>query len=120
MPISRVAPWWPAIVNTGSRRRRPASSAGGATLFVKLRQMPAGEMRAVRVDTRDPAAWVGDGNVRVCPQFESAHEHALPLGPGNWLRLRLPDGDRPACRAGQAGLPVHVKHTAAAVRAAAS
>lgn len=50
------------------------SSVPGATLFVKLWQMPAGERRRVRIDTRDPAAWrIRDGQ-QVCELFSGERE----------------------------------------------
>lgn len=45
------------------------SSREGATIFVKLRQMPLHEARRVRVDTRDPAAWRRQNGRDVCPLF---------------------------------------------------
>ncbi len=115
------------------------SSADGAVLFVKLRQMAAGEAASIRVDTRDPAAWRREAGGEVCSLFVSDSERvelrrldadaALAIGAtgrtellvvdgelrvdgarylrGSWIRL--PDGDRPASRAGTSGATVYVK-----------
>ncbi|MBN3779126.1 anti-sigma factor [Burkholderia sp. Ac-20345] len=45
------------------------SSREGAIIFVKLRQMRAGERRRVRVDTNDPAAWQRRDGREICPLF---------------------------------------------------
>jgi anti-sigma factor ChrR (cupin superfamily) len=50
------------------------SSAEGALIFVKLRQMAPDDDRSVRIDTRAPSAWQGDGERMVCPLFTSAAE----------------------------------------------
>jgi len=55
------------------------SSNDGATLFVKLRQMPADEPATVRVDTRDPAAWKRELGIEVCPLFSSSYEQTRLL-----------------------------------------
>lgn len=124
------------------------SSERGATLFVKLRQMAAGDTRTVRIDTRDPAAWTHADGQAVCPLFASDRERVMlqrfeagaPLaveaaGRTEWLViagelrveglacprgswLRLPDGDRPACTAGAAGATVYVKSERAGLPAA--
>ena len=49
------------VRNAPGSRHTP-SSAPGAAIFVKLRQMPAEETRLVRVDTRDPAIWHAGGD----------------------------------------------------------
>ncbi|MGB3430282.1 cupin domain-containing protein [Achromobacter sp.] len=55
------------------------SSRNGATLFVKLQQMPPDEQRAVRVDTRDPAVWRREKDSAVCPLFASSDEQVRLL-----------------------------------------
>lgn len=50
------------------------SSAPGATIFVKLRQMEAGEQARVRIDTRAPSCWRQDGSRAVCPLYEGEQE----------------------------------------------
>ncbi|MBN3728498.1 cupin domain-containing protein [Burkholderia sp. Ac-20379] len=130
------AGWY--LRNPPGSAHRP-SSDDGALLFVKLRQMRADETRTVRIDTRDPAAWRQRGERAFCPLFDSPEEtvalqrlaaqaapeiagegrvellviegalrlddHSYPRG--SWIRL--PDGDRPACRAQTAGTTVYVK-----------
>ncbi|MFC5477979.1 cupin domain-containing protein [Massilia suwonensis] len=59
--------------NPPDSSHRP-SSRPGALIFVKLRQMAAGETQPVRIDTRDPARWQRQGERAVCPLFSSAHE----------------------------------------------
>lgn len=56
----------------------------GATLFVKLWQMPAGETRRVRLDTRVPSAWQRLGEREFCPLFSDLAEQVC--------LLRLPAG----------------------------
>lgn len=51
----------------------PASS-GGATIFVKLRQMTPDERKRVRIDTRAPSSWRRQGERAVCPLFSSDAE----------------------------------------------
>jgi anti-sigma factor ChrR (cupin superfamily) len=53
------------------------SSREGALIFVKLRQMAAGETEPVRIDTRDSAAWrlQQDGRA-ACPLFSGEREQA--------------------------------------------
>ncbi|RKT98707.1 anti-sigma factor [Burkholderia sp. Nafp2/4-1b] len=50
------------------------SSAEGATIFVKLQQMPAHEQRPVRIDTRDPMAWHRQDGRDICPLFSDELE----------------------------------------------
>ena len=50
------------------------SSAEGAVIFVKRQQMPDGEQRSVRIDTRDLANWHRQGAREVCPLFAAAGE----------------------------------------------
>lgn len=56
----------------------------GATLFVKLWQMPADETRRVRLDTRAPSAWQRLGERELCPLFSDLTEQVC--------LLRLPAG----------------------------
>ncbi|SDO17066.1 anti-ECFsigma factor, ChrR [Halomonas shengliensis] len=66
------AGWY--VRNPPGSAHRPASEPG-ATIFVKLWQMPPEDHRQVRVDTYDPAAWRREEEGReVCPLFESAAE----------------------------------------------
>jgi quercetin dioxygenase-like cupin family protein len=84
------------IRNPPGSRHTPAS-APGATILVKLRQMPAAETEPLRLDTTDPALWhpSADGS-QVAPLFAApweqvdllrwpanyrmpAHHHALGL-----------------------------------------
>ena len=48
------------------------SSPTGATLFVKLGQMPLEGQRRVRIDTRQAAAWQHQPERSVCPLFADA------------------------------------------------
>ncbi|MEK6420317.1 MAG: cupin domain-containing protein [Burkholderia gladioli] len=130
------AGWY--LRNPPGSAHRPSSDEG-ALLFVKLRQMRADETRTVRIDTRDPAAWRQRGEHAFCPLFEApgetvalqrlaaqaapelaAHgrvellviDGVLQLDGGRYARgswIRLPDGDRPDCRALTAGTTVYVK-----------
>jgi anti-sigma factor ChrR (cupin superfamily) len=50
------------------------SSREGAVIFVKLRQMAAGEAAHVRIDTRPPASWQQHGDCAICPLFASDGE----------------------------------------------
>lgn len=50
------------------------SSAPGALIFVKLRQMAPEDDRSVRIDTRAPSNWRREGEMLVCPLFSSAAE----------------------------------------------
>ncbi|UEP32875.1 MULTISPECIES: cupin domain-containing protein [unclassified Burkholderia] len=63
------------------------SSAGGAVIFVKLRQMTSDETRPTRVDTRAPSSWHRTGLRLVCPLFESGAETVAlhRLAPGEPL-----------------------------------
>jgi anti-sigma factor ChrR (cupin superfamily) len=115
------------------------SSLDGALIFVKLWQMPAGDTSTLRIDTRDPSAWVREGQYEVCPLNHTDHErvsllrlppgHALPLdtrGGGELLVLegelienateigllawlRLPPGDSSAFLAGASGATLYLK-----------
>lgn len=50
------------------------SSASGATIFVKLMQMPATQHACVRVDTNDVANWESFPGLDVCPLFSDESE----------------------------------------------
>jgi anti-sigma factor ChrR (cupin superfamily) len=115
------------------------SSEPGATLFVKLWQMPAGETRSVRIDTGARSAWQPLGERVVCPLFSDPAEQVclqrLPAGtalfpepvPGAELLvldgtllegetryqagswLRLPMGQYPDLIAGPQGATLYLK-----------
>lgn len=59
----------------------------GAVIFVKLWQMPPGEQRRVRIDTRDPSRWQQQAGRRVCLLFSSDAEQVClqRLAPGEAL-----------------------------------
>ncbi|GAN78427.1 cupin domain-containing protein [Acidisphaera rubrifaciens] len=71
------AGWY--VRNPPGSRHTPAS-APGATILVKLRQMPPAETAHVRLDTRDPGLWrdLGDG-VRGAVLFEAPWETVAML-----------------------------------------
>ena len=46
----------------------------GATIFVKLWQMPAEERRTVRIDTYAESSWHHQQDREVCPLFDGAYE----------------------------------------------
>lgn len=50
------------------------SSREGATLFVKLWQMPADEHAAVRIDTNNPEAWQRRSGREVCALYQNGIE----------------------------------------------
>jgi anti-sigma factor ChrR (cupin superfamily) len=130
------AGWY--LRNPPGSAHRPASREG-ALIFVKLRQMAAGESRRVQVDTADPAAWTRAGDRSVCPLFSSETEQvslqrldggqaifARPAGGAELLVLageilagdachsrgtwaRLPPGDQPDWKAGPAGVTFYLK-----------
>jgi anti-sigma factor ChrR (cupin superfamily) len=92
------------VRNPPGSRHRP-SSAPGAVILVKLRQMPPEEVAPVRLDTRDPALWrdLGQGR-REAVLFDAPWERVtmLRLAPGDtgaaetWPRgieLFVVDGD---------------------------
>ena len=115
------------------------SSIDGALIFVKLWQMPADESTAVRIDTRDPAAWHREGAHEVCPLYRSEHEQVslqrLPSGVpvivdtqggaellvlegqlveggeqfGRGSWMRLPSGASYALTAGADGVTIYLK-----------
>lgn len=91
------------VRNPPGSAHRP-SSEPGATIFVKLWQMPPEDDHHVRVDTNDPAAWHRQGEGReTCPLFESAAERvclerlaagqALPLKATRGVELLVLDGE---------------------------
>ncbi|MGE4533624.1 cupin domain-containing protein [Halomonas sp.] len=86
------AGWY--VRNPPGSAHRPASEPG-ATIFVKLWQMPPEDDRQVRVDTHDPAAWHREEEGReVCPLFESAAERVSleRLAPGQVLPVEATRG----------------------------
>ncbi|MDA8391176.1 MAG: cupin domain-containing protein [Gammaproteobacteria bacterium] len=78
------------VRNPPGSRHRP-SSAAGATIFVKLRQMHAEDRKSVRMDTQDPAGWRSDaGGARLRLLYEGFGERvellAWPAGfEGSWI-----------------------------------
>lgn len=65
--------------------RHAPSSAPGAVILVKLRQMPAAETQPLRLDTRDPALWQDRGvEGQEAVLFAAPWEHVT--------MLRLPRG----------------------------
>lgn len=115
------------------------STDEGATLFVKLWQMPPTEGRRVRINTRDASLWTEQDGRQSCPLFTSDGEQVslqrLPAGrpvfpeavegaellilDGALLQgderydggtwIRLPAGSYPGLCAGAAGVTVYVK-----------
>lgn len=111
----------------------------GATIFVKLWQMPASEREQVCIDTSDAANWQQHGSLAICPLFSCNTEHValLRLAPGDLLPfraqlrtellllggqllladqvygqgcwMRLPAGDTPPLQAGTAGATLYLK-----------
>ncbi|CAB3912518.1 hypothetical protein LMG26858_04814 [Achromobacter anxifer] len=55
------------------------ASAGGAIIFVKLRQMPSDEQTTVRIDTCDPATWKREADDETCALFSSPAEQVRLL-----------------------------------------
>ena len=49
-------------------------SEQGATIFVKLQQMPASEQQAVRINTQDPSTWQPQAVGAICPLFAADYE----------------------------------------------
>ncbi|WP_296950494.1 cupin domain-containing protein [uncultured Massilia sp.] len=114
-------------------------SVEGALIFVKLRQMDAGEGARVRVDTRDAARWQRRADRAACPLFADASEQVslqrLDAGAGVFAGavdgaellvlggslaagdrvldegswLRLPAGAHPDVRAGAGGATFYLK-----------
>ena len=125
-------------------RNPPASShqpfsVEGATIFVKLWQMPLSDGHTVRIDTNDAAAWQRQNGREVCPLFSSDIEQVClqRLAPGQtvWAAsangaellvldgsvvmagqtcargswLRVPEGDAPDIAASAQGATVYLK-----------
>ena len=115
------------------------SSAEGALIFVKLRQMAQGDASRVRIDTRLASAWQRFEDRMVCPLFSSADEQVSlqRVGAGRMLLpdvdggaellvlegrivdggrcykpgtwIRLPPGDRPGFTADEKGVRFYLK-----------
>jgi len=115
------------------------SSEPGATIFVKLWQMPSTESGFVRVDTNDAANWTFLGTRKVCPLFAGNGEEVmlvrlvagerllvqeaggaeLLVTEGNLAEeshiyikgswIRLPCGDRAEFVAGPVGATIYLK-----------
>lgn len=115
------------------------ASREGATIFVKLRQMTAGETARVRIDTRAPSSWRQQGRRAVCPLFSADGEQVslqrvepdgqvfadavagaemLVLAGGLvegeashacGTWIRLPAGAYPALRAGAQGATIYLR-----------
>lgn len=115
------------------------STREGATLFVKLWQMPQSEGRRVRINTRDESCWTDQGGRQSCLLFTADDEQVSlqRLGPampvfdrgvegaevlileGDLLQngerhdsstwMRLPSGHYPDLIAGSAGVTVYLK-----------
>jgi anti-sigma factor ChrR (cupin superfamily) len=115
------------------------SSAEGALIFVKLRQMAPGEDRSVRIDTRRASAWLRYEDRMVCPLYSSAVEQVSlqRVGAGQTVLMdaaggaellvlegrivdgdrrykpgtwiRLPAGHRPGFTAGEKGVRFYLK-----------
>jgi anti-sigma factor ChrR (cupin superfamily) len=130
------AGWY--LRNPPGSSHQPFSSEG-AIIFVKLWQMPPGESRRVRIDTRDLCSWRRQGGREVCPLFSDDAEQvclqrlapretlfADPVGSAELLVLagdvvtgdhayergswiRLPEGDYPEIAADARGTTVYLK-----------
>ncbi|QGZ38123.1 anti-ECFsigma factor, ChrR [Pseudoduganella flava] len=115
------------------------SSAIGALLFVKLRQMAADERDAVRVDTRQASAWRWEAGREICPLFAGVAEQvslqrlpphtplfaapvagaevlvldgAIDAAGQRWERgtwIRLPPGRHAALAAAEQGTTIYLK-----------
>lgn len=115
------------------------ASREGATLFVKLRQMPVSEVQPVRINTRDASLWTNEDDRQSCALFASEDEQVFlhRLGPaapvfkatvegaeilvleGALLSgeehcasgswMRMPSGHYPGVVAGDEGATVYVK-----------
>ncbi|WP_316155104.1 cupin domain-containing protein [Cupriavidus sp. BIC8F] len=113
------------------------SSADGATIFVKLRQMAPFDSQSVRIDTRDMNQWQSEPNGDICLLYVNEVERVrlhrlrpssmLPVdgamellildgdtsfegvrySHGTWMRL--PVGDQGKILAGTAGAKLYVK-----------
>lgn len=132
------AGWY--LRNPPGSSHRP-SSREGATIFVKLWQMHPAQSLSVRIDTRNPASWVQEGERWLCPLFADAREtvQLQRLRPGQAVAidgvgltellvlegvlqeadavlecgswLRLPVHHRPALCAGAQGVTIYLKTT---------
>lgn len=92
------AGWY--VRNPPGSRHTPAS-APGATILVKLRQMPPQETAHVRLDTRDPALWRDlGGGVRGAVLFDAPWETVA--------MLRLPPGHDGAAETWEGGIELFV------------
>lgn len=130
------AGWY--LRNPPGSRHQPFSDEG-ATIFVKLWQMPAEEQRSVRIDTRDESTWHRQQDREVCPLFDSAYEQvclqrlrpgaavfphtidsaellviagALVVGEQRYAAgswIRLPAGNYPEYLAAEEGVTVYLK-----------
>ncbi|WP_334109057.1 cupin domain-containing protein [Methylobacillus sp.] len=74
------AGWY--LRNPPDSSHRPYSEEG-ATIFVKLHQMPPHEQCRVRINTRDASIWRRQGNNEICPLFSSEFEQV-------WLQYLAP------------------------------
>ncbi|HLU03424.1 MAG TPA: cupin domain-containing protein [Advenella sp.] len=111
----------------------------GATIFVKLRQMPEGERRSVRINTGESSRWISDDEGMTCPLFTDEGEQVslkkraagAPLSShyvdgaellilegslheaaheyGQGAWLRLPPGAYPEFVAGPEGVTLYLK-----------
>lgn len=79
-----AAGWY--LRNPPGSVHRP-SSAEGAVIFVKLRQMRPDDTRRVRIDTRDSARWQLQGGREICPLYSHDAEQVClqRLSPGERL-----------------------------------
>lgn len=70
------------------------SSREGATIFVKLRQMPVDERQPVRINTKDENNWHGQPQRQTCMLFSGASETVVlqRLAPGEWIFCAPPVG----------------------------
>lgn len=64
------AGWY--LRNPPGSRHQPFSKEG-ATIFVKLQQMPEDEQQVVRINTRESKAWRNEGQGAVCPLFSAKY-----------------------------------------------
>ena len=85
------AGWY--LRNPPGSSHRPSSS-NGAIIFVKLQQMPPLEQGRVRINTRDPSAWLCQGKRKTCPLFADASETVClqTLPPHEALFDKAPQG----------------------------
>ena len=124
--------------NPPGSRHAPYTTQG-AVIFVKLMQMRAPAVPALRVDTHDPAGWQDAARRRIRPLFTDAEETVfmqrlrggepleLPDAPGaevlvvdgtlrvdahhapRWSWVRMTAGDRPPIHAASDGALLYVK-----------